>query len=368
METISIVVSVLVLTFTLIFWYYKKSFSYWKSRKIPYIEPIFPYGNIKGITRDFHPAQFTQKVYNELKNAGKFCGVYFFTRPVAVITDLDLIKQILVKDFNVFNDRGFYSNEKDDPLTGHLVALTGKKWKKIRTQLTPTFTTGKMKYMFPTIVEVSERFVDYLRNEIKECGELELEMEMKEILARFTIDVIGTVAFGIECNSVKNPNSEFRRMGKMAIEKPRHSPRLAVFFQSFPKLARLLSIKNIRDDVSQFFLNIVRNTIELRKMNNIQRSDFMDLLIKLKKDENQKDSNGLTFNEIAAQAFVFFVAGFETSAATMVFTLHELAMNPHIQVKIRDVIKNALNKHIGKLTYEAMMDMPYIDQVINGRY
>lgn len=75
----------------------------------------------------------------------------------------------------------------------------------------------------------------------------------------------------------------------------------------------------------------------------------------------------LTVEQIAAQCFVFFLAGFETSSTTMTFCLYELVQNLDIQEKLRNEINTVLEKHGGKLTYEAIMEMHYMDKVINGK-
>lgn len=278
--------------------------------------------------------------------------------------DLDLIKTILVKEFSTFSDRDFFHNEKVEPLTGHLVALNGDAWRHVRTKLTPTFTSGKMKYMFPTISKVGDRLTEFVHDTIKQNNEI----EVKGVLARFTMDVIGTVAFGIECDTMKSIDNDFYRLSRIAMEQTRHGPYVTFLIRNMKGLAKLLGVKILRDDVSEFFMNVVKSTIEYREQNNIQRNDFMDLLIKLKTDEEgDKLTDGLTVNQIAAQAFLFFLAGYETSSTTMLFTLYELALNPEIQTKVRQEIRNALEKH-GDLTYEMMIDIPYLDQVINGNY
>lgn len=73
-------------------------------------------------------------------------------------------------------------------------------------------------------------------------------------------------------------------------------------------------------------------------------------------------------NSIAAQAFVFFAAGYETSSNTIAFCLHELALNEEIQEKTRQDINDCITKRDGKLTYDAVQDMKYLDLVILGEF
>jgi len=71
--------------------------------------------------------------------------------------------------------------------------------------------------------------------------------------------------------------------------------------------------------------------------------------------------------EAAAQAFVFFIAGFETSSTTMQFALFELSLHPEIQEKTREEILRVLAKHDGKITYESIYEMEYLGRVIDGK-
>jgi cytochrome P450 family 6 len=76
---------------------------------------------------------------------------------------------------------------------------------------------------------------------------------------------------------------------------------------------------------------------------------------------------GLSMNSLAAQAFVFFLAGFETSSTTMTFCMYELALHPDIQERVREEIDIVLKKHDGNITYQAIQEMEYLDKVVSGK-
>lgn len=145
MESLIFISSILAIVFLLAYVYAKWTFTFWKRHGIPYIEPEFPFGNVRAQFKKIlsFGDQFTV-FYNYFKSKGyKGGGVYMFVRPVFVPVDMNLIKNILQKDFNSFVNHGVFVNEKADPLTGHLFNLENEKWRYLRTKLTPTFTSGK---------------------------------------------------------------------------------------------------------------------------------------------------------------------------------------------------------------------------------
>ncbi|GJQ75224.1 Cyp6a9 [Trypoxylus dichotomus] len=220
---------------------------------------------------------------------------------------------MLTKDFPYFLDHGFYINEKIDPLAAHLFNLEGEKWRNMRIKLTPTFSSGKMRNMFKTLLDCGCPMIDHVGNLCQKNQDLDI----KEILACYTTDIIGSCAFGLECNSFRDPNAEFRSI------------------------------------------------IDYRTTNMVKRNDFIQLFLEMQEDAEFNNTPGLTLEQIAAQAFAFFQAGFETSSTAMTFCLHELAFNQHIQNKLRQEIKEALLKNNGELSYDAIMDMKYMNKVVN---
>ena len=96
----------------------------------------------------------------------------------------------------------------------------------------------------------------------------------------------------------------------------------------------------------------------------MQKAFHEFLCVKLK---YAHDVAGLSMNSLAAQAFVFFIAGFETSSTTMTFCLYELSLHQDIQDRLREEIDVVLQKHDGKLTYEGIQEMEYLDKVVSGK-
>ncbi|KAF2902946.1 hypothetical protein ILUMI_03246 [Ignelater luminosus] len=273
-------------------------------------------------------------------------------------------------DFMHFTNHVNTVDEENDPLTGHLFSLKGARWRSLRSKLTPVFTSGKIKMMFQTLANCSDDLVSVVDKHIEEVQPI----DVKDVVARFTTDVIASCAFGIECNSLKNPNSEFRKYGRKIFEVDMWDSltRLMTFF--LPNLLIYIKIRTFRKDMTDFFVNTVKETVNYRDRNNIIRKDFMHLLIQLKNNvkitdndigdlnnkskmtENIKNDDNkplLTMNELAAQAFVFLAAGFETSSTAITFCLYELVQNPEFEDLVREEINMILVKYDGKLSYDA---------------
>jgi len=197
----------------------RSTMRYWQELGIPCEEPHILMGSMKGVrsTRSFH--EIWMSYYKKFRGTGPFAGFYWFQRPAVFVLETSLAKQILIKDFNKFTDRGFFHNPEDDPLSGQLFLLDGHRWKSMRNKLSSTFTSGKMKYMFPTVIKVGHEFIDVFGQHVEKNP----ITEVREFLARFTTDVIGTCAFGIECSSLKDPGAEFRTMGRRSVTEHRLS-------------------------------------------------------------------------------------------------------------------------------------------------
>ncbi|GJQ72532.1 Cyp6a9 [Trypoxylus dichotomus] len=344
--------------------YVRYSQSYWSRKGVPYLKPNSILGNIENPFNPKHGLALDIKAsYDSLKRRKeKFGGIYFFTEPIFMPIDIDLIKNIFTKDFSHFLGHGFEFNEKYDPLSAHLFNLEGEKWRNMRMRLSPTFTSGKMKYMFKTLLDCGGPMIEYVDNLCRK-GE---SLDIKEILACYTTDIIGSCAFGLECNSFKDPDAEFRTYGRKVFTVRFTDLILQFLVFWMPSFPKYIPLKFIPADTEKFFINAVKSILDYRTANSVKRNDFVQMFLEMQEKAKAEGVKPFTLNEIAAQAFIFFLAGFETSSTTMTFCLHELAFNQEIQDKLREEIREAYRKNNGELTYDAIMDMKYMDKVVNG--
>jgi len=161
--------------------------------------------------------------------------------------------------------------------------MRGTQWRKLRAKLTPTFTSGKMKKMFNLMNECAEELRKFLEGPASRNEDLEI----KEIMSKFTTDIIGSCVFGLKCNSINDPNSEFRTMGRKVVEPSLNSVIRLLLGMLMPKLG----IRILPWEVTQFFISAVRDTIQYREQHNIVRNDFMQQLIQLKNQGRVQDDD-----------------------------------------------------------------------------
>ncbi|KAJ8973959.1 hypothetical protein NQ317_001365 [Molorchus minor] len=140
--------------------------------------------------------------------------------------------------------------------------------------------------------------------------------------------------------------------------------------QSFSRLGKALGIRTTPKDMEDFYTKFVTDTLNDRLKNNYSRKDLLQLLIDMMNDKDdqdgyQNDGSTTTMKEIAAQCFLFFLAGFETSLTTMTFALYQMALDWEIQDKAREELKTVLGKYNGEMTYDSLNELKYMKQIID---
>ncbi|XP_025603009.2 cytochrome P450 6a2-like [Athalia rosae] len=352
------ILGAILLIFIGIRFYLVKNYNYWKKLGIPGPEPELFFGNFKDIAlgKAFY-GDVLHRMCNQFPDAPMF-GIYENRTPRLVLKDLDLIRDVLIKDFACFSERGEDVDEKIDPLDNHLATLETKRWRYLRSKLSPQFTSGRMKKMFLLIQECADQFEKYLHV----VAEKSDSIDCREISAKYTTDVIGSCAFGIQSNAIADEDSEFRNIGKKVFAVTPRRKYLMLIRSTLPWLYKLLGKSTTPPEVLEFFNRTVKEMLDYRTETGTKRGDLIDTLNELKQEHSKTDFE-LSDNLITAQAFAFFVGGFETSASTISNALYELAQRQDIQDKVRQEILESLGENNGSVNYESVKTMKYLNMV-----
>ncbi|CAH1400041.1 unnamed protein product [Nezara viridula] len=354
----------------LLYKYYISIYDIFRKRGIPYYPSTFPFGcSYEIIAQSRFPGYIQDEMYKKFAPNPMF-GFFIMRVPMLQIRDPELIRLILTKEFSHFRDRMFIKLSEKDILNQHLFNLEGERWRALRVKLTPTFTSGKMKAMFPLFVNCAEAFESLIVSKIGS------DVDIKELVGRLTTDIICSCAFGLDANTIEEPDHKLRQIPAQLTKMGFIDKVIIAIMQAMPQVASKFKARFTPKELEDYIVGLVENTLEYREKNNIKRNDFLDLLIELKnkgtvgdgmKDEiEEQKCQPFEFNNglMAAQCFVFLFAGFETSSSVQSFCLYELAINPDIQTRVKKEIDEIIEKH-GGLTYQAVYEMEYLDMVIS---
>lgn len=209
------------------------------------------------------------------------------------------------------------------PLLGNSVFLTnGEVWKRQRRIIDPAFEGGRIKDAFPAMLDAAKAAAIRLE---QVNGEIEIEAEASHAAA----DVIFRTLFSIpiEHEIAGQVFTEFRTYQRSQpilnlaafIPGPRWMPR---FFSGQTKA----SAKSIRLLISQL--------TEDRAAQIAAGTAPDDLATKIMTTKDPVSGDLLTPQEMVDQVAIFFLAGHETSASALAWTLYLLAAAPEWQDKV----------------------------------
>nr|ATP15899.1 cytochrome P450 [Spodoptera exigua] len=355
---------------------------------IKYLNPAPLLGNmINTIFLREHFAYDVLRLYGSFPK-DRFVGRYEFTNKAIMLRDLDLVKKITVKDFEVFLDHRDFGGDTFFGRT--LILMRGQEWKDMRSTLSPAFTSSKIRLMVPFMVEVGDQMIESLKKRLKDSKEGYIDIDCKDLTTRYGNDVIASCAFGLKVDSQTEQNNQFYLMGKTVTNFNFFQMLKFFMMMNVPKIAKMFKWDIISDSVKNFFKNLVLDTMKEREMHKIIRPDMIHLLMEAKKgklshDDVQPNDDATGFatvdessvglrkvvnrewsdNDLVAQAFLFFVAGFETISSSVCFLLYELAVNPDVQDRLAKEIREYDAKNGGKFDFNSIQSMKYMDMVVS---
>lgn len=180
-----------------------------------------------------------------------------------------------------------------------------------------------------------------------------------QITERYTADVVSSCIYGIDSNAFSQKESTIHKMGSQLLAPTGLVMVYYIATAVLPFMKWFYKMPLITKKSSDFFVKLTNDAIAMRGTSNVQRDDFLNYLLELKKRKNISEI------DLTAHTVTFFLDGFETSSVVIAYALYYLGRYQETQNKLRKEIFLSVQKH-GKITFDEITEMAYLDQVFHG--
>ncbi|KAL0868661.1 hypothetical protein ABMA27_008114 [Loxostege sticticalis] len=373
----SILLSIFAGAIALAYYFSTCNFDYWKKKNVPYVKPVPLLGNYGSLfLQRKHFNHTAHDIYKEFPNE-PVVGAFMGTVPTLVVKDPEYIKKVTTKDFYYYNSRGMSDYADHEAINKNIFSSHGDYWKTLRTNLSPVFSTSKMKNMFHLIADCSYAFEKLIDEEASATNSV---MPAHQLISRFTMACITSAAFGVDSETMGKgyKTNPFTRAGEMVFNKSRKNTFKNYFRMTWPGIFYLLRLKAFPEPLIHMFHDFMTSVFEARNHKPTSRNDFVDFILGFKEKEFitgetlssptspiKRTSVEVSDDFLVSNCLIFFLAGFETSATTSSYTLYELAKHPEAQNKLLKEIDDYLERTGNKIHYESTAELPYLQACVD---
>ncbi|XP_049837518.1 cytochrome P450 6a2-like [Schistocerca gregaria] len=343
--------------------------AYWRKLGVPYVEPRLLFGNAAGLFfRRESFAALIENVYRRLEGC-PVGGFYLMTRPYLMLRDPEVIKKV-----NLWDERYFHASSAQVRYCGfrpasHEVLRDTAVHTEVRRRIGLVFGPERTRRVFWLLEGCVSCVLQHLQAACRDApGPVELSPH--RVFAGYATDVIGRCAFGVECGAIDDPSSQFLRIGMEVSQPTRWDPLLPFLSPLLRPLRYLLPRCTIVSEGHQLFQRLFRETVEHRERHGIQCDDVIQLLLQIKNGglvtpcSSPALPDATVDEALAYKLFGLFLVGFEMTSSVLSFCAFELAADQAVQTRARLEVDAALRRHSGRLSYDALQRMPYLDAVI----
>lgn len=305
-----------------------------------------------------HYGEVYQDIYNAYPEL-TYVGIYrVFNEPAILVRDIEMVKDVMVRNFHYFQDNVLWVNAKRDPtIRCNPFAAKGEKWKPMRSEIVPIFTPNKIKASFAHIESVCRQLENYIEKN------LHVSLEAKNLCAKYTLNVVASAALGIDAECLTADNSKFTKLFANIFQPSFISLIETIALLFSPRLGDLIGYHYVPKQVQNWITAVVNDILSKRIYNPdpyMTYNDFVQWLLEAKKKSNEP-IDALT---IIGHSSTFLLEGFETSSSLMAYALLEYSLHPEIQKRVLQEIDDVLEKHNGDMSYAALQEMVYLEATL----
>ncbi|XP_037049483.1 cytochrome P450 3A24-like [Bradysia coprophila] len=358
---------------------------------IPGPRPNFIFGHLIEIVSEGFNSLFPKWT----KKYGPIVGFYIGGRPQLLVTDLELIRRVLVKDFQIFSNRSEWIPGGIHPtptLQKMMLWARDNVWKNLRATISPSFSPHKLNAMEPLMMISIRNLFD----ELDDKAGSGREFNLKPLISDMTFSSASKCIFGLNM-SLKQLSTEAESFA--ASSGPRlEKSMLAMTMMLFPSLTFIVyPLRVCWERLRMFMLwsadgvtyDVARKIVQTRRAAKSESNDFLQLLMNAKRIQTTTDANlemsasaddvkanqnllgkqthseSLSEEEILSNAMLFLLASYETTSLTLQFCLHNLVNHQSVQDRLRTELRKAVAPDKKTIKSADLSTVPLLNQIIN---
>lgn len=288
-----------------------------------------------------NPIPFHKKMFQEYGDTISIRR--FFAPPVILTSEAEIARHVLQKNHRLYKKSKLQTKFLSRYIGNGLLTSTGNYWLQQRRLIQPGFHKEKIR----GLIGIINKTIDEQVQSFKTGAFLELYPLMNKL------------AFEVVSKSLFNYAA---------------SPEVLERLQVIIEILQKFTVREMRQPYKQFWYNIngkvkyhtklakegwaiINAIIEERKTSTKSHDDLLDMLLNAEYEDGTKMTNDQLIDEI----LILFVAGHETTASALTFTLFLLANNPEELEKVR---AENLELKNGEEALEALPGMEHITRCI----
>ncbi|OLN92281.1 Cytochrome P450 52A4 [Colletotrichum chlorophyti] len=259
----------------------------------------------------------------------------------------DHIKTVLTSKFSDFG-KGPLFHQVWAPFLGDSIFTTdGKTWQDNRSLIRPMFIKDRV-----SDLAIFDKWTEIMMNKFPASG---VTFDISDLFYRMTLDVTTDFLLGHSVDSLGNPKHQFAHAFNEVQSYQMFYTIMAPFQAVLPRGKYRRGIKVIEE----FILPFIQETLALPpdELEKLSKSDknftFLHNIARFTRDPKI----------IRDQLIAILLAGRDTTAATLSWTVYELSHYPEIYAKLRNEVLTTLGPKRAP-TYEDLKNMKYLSNCL----
>jgi len=295
--------------------------------------------------------------------AGQYGDIFRFRlgpRWFAVISDGTAIRHILLHRPDRFRRPRRLVSVVDEMHLNGVFSAEGDDWRRQRRIVTTALNHAHLLDFFPTLSMTIQRL-----QRRWECAARKKEpVDLCHDLMRFTVDVTMQLAFGIDANTLETPGPVIQRhldkIFPVVHRRVNAAFPLWRYFRLPSDRALDRALSALEEEVGRM-VQATRKRMEAEPQRRTTPAHFLDALLAAVED----GTTGFTDAEIFANVGTLLLAGEDTTANSIAWTIHYLAQHPDHFARARSEIDALIAPAPGLQSIEQTRDLPILDAICN---